>query len=270
MVHEILRVHFQVDPDWLTLIHRYRDQESLPSARAILGLIIRNSEIAAQDHLPLCQDTGTAVFDLEIGQELRLDHGDWETILNQAVEEAYRIGYLRRSIVSDPFRRINTGDNTPAIIHTHLIPGKTLTIRYCAKGGGAENKSRIKMFNPTAQPDNIKDFLVETIRLAGGEACPPLMVGVGLGGNFETAPLLAKKALFRPLLSEHPDPFYRHLETEWLEALNQSGVGVQGLGGSTSVLRLFIMAAPCHIASLPVAVNLNCHSHRQFSLQWPE
>lgn len=270
LVQKILQVHFQVDKNWLDLIRYYRTRETLPSARYILDQIIKNSDIAATEHLPLCQDTGTAVFQLEIGDQVQLSGDHWEPLLTQVVREAYQTGYLRKSIVKDPFRRVNTGDNTPPIIHYHIISGETLTISYCAKGGGAENKSRLKMFNPTASLETIKNFLVETVINAGVEACPPLIIGIGIGGNFETAPIMAKKALVRPLLSQHPDPFYRNLEEEWLSALNQSGGGVQGLGGSTTAMKVFIQAAPCHIASLPVAINLNCHSHRHFTLSWPD
>jgi len=230
--------------------------------REILEMLIDNADLAQRENLPMCQDTGIAIVFLEIGEEVRFDRPGLLDAINQGVAEAWRDGRLRASLVKDPLRRGNTGDNTPAMVHVDYVPGDRLRIRVGAKGTGAENMSKMKIMSPSAGVDGVKQFLLETVKAAGPNACPPLVLGVGLGGNFEEVTLLAKKALYRSLGEPHPDPYYAGLEKEWLEAVNRLGVGPQGLGGGTTALALHIEAKPCHIGALPVAVNIDCHAHR--------
>jgi fumarate hydratase subunit alpha len=241
-----------------------READALPID--ILNTLAENYTLAEQHSIPLCQDTGTVVFFVEVGQDCHLT-GNLTEILNQAVREAYSENYFRKSIVADPvFQRINTRDNTPAIIHTEIVPGDQLTIHFALKGGGAENMSALRMLQPSDGLAGIKAFVLETIIKAGGNPCPPVIVGIGIGGNFETCALLAKKALFRELGSENPDPQWADFEQELLTAINETNIGPQGLGGKTTALAVHVLTAPCHIASLPVAVNLNCHAHRHGKL----
>ena len=234
-------------------------------AAGILDLILKNAKTASKEFYPLCQDTGTAVLFIEIGREVFIQ-GD----INKAVEEGVRLGfkegYLRKSIVSDPlFIRKNTADNTPAVIHFSFTKGDKVKIKLILKGGGAENTSKLKMFNPCDGKTEIISFIIDTVKAAGAKACPPLVIGVGIGGNFEDCALLAKKALLRS--SKHKNKFYRRLEEEALSAVNKLNIGPQGLGGGTTALAVFAEYAPCHMASLPVAVNICCHSHRRAEAQ---
>ncbi len=225
-------------------------------------MLIDNAALAQRENLPMCQDTGIAVVFLEIGEEVRFDKPGLNDAVNQGVREAWKEQYLRASLVKDPLRRGNTGDNTPAMVHVDLVPGDEVKIVVGAKGTGAENMSKTKIMSPSAGVEGAKAFLLETVQAAGPNACPPLVLGMGIGGNFEEVTLLAKKALYRPLGSPNKDPYYADLEKEWLAAVNRLGVGPQGLGGGTTALALHIEAKPCHIGALPVAVNIDCHAHR--------
>jgi fumarate hydratase subunit alpha len=236
--------------------------EPYEPARGVLGVLLENARAAEEDRVPLCQDTGLAVVFVELGDEVRLAGGS----LSEAVDEGVRLGCaaagLRASVVADPLERTNTGDNTPAVLHVELVKGDRVRLVLDAKGGGSENCSRLAMLAPAAGREGVVRFAVETVELAGGKACPPLVVGVGIGGNFEAAPMLAKKALLRPLGEPSPIPHLAELEREILSRVNATGIGPAGLGGLTTALAVHVEAAPCHIASLPVAVNLDCHAHR--------
>lgn len=235
-----------------------KEQNAL--GRSTIGKILENAQIAKTEQLPLCQDTGTAIFFVELGQDVHITGGELVATINEAVRQAYKT--LRASIVADPLHRKNTLDNTPAVIHVQLVPGDQLKITALAKGGGAENKSRLQMFAPTAPLEAILEFITDTVRKADAAACPPLIVGVGLGGTFESCPLLAKQALLRELGTVNPDPYYAELEQRSLAAINALGIGPAGYGGTTTALAVHIKTAPCHIASLPLAVNLQCHADR--------
>jgi fumarate hydratase subunit alpha len=237
-------------------------QEESPIGVEVLTQIIENAQIATAEFVPMCQDTGVTVVFVELGEEVGFEGSGLIEAINRGVAEGYREGYLRKSMVRDPLRRQNTMDNTPAIVHIDLVPGDRLKIKVAAKGGGAENMSALKMLRPADGLPGVIDFVLEVVKKAGPNACPPLVVGVGIGGNLEKSALLAKKALFRPLGQRHPDPFYAQLEEELMEKINKLGIGPQGMGGTTTALDVHIEVFPCHIASLPVAVNLDCHAHR--------
>lgn len=230
--------------------------------KEILGDLVRNYELAEELHIPVCQDTGLAVVFAEIGQDLHITGGNFGEAVNRGVAKGYAEGLLRLSVVEDPLRRRNTGDNTPAVLHTAIVPGDRLTITVAPKGAGSENMSAICMMNPSATREDIIAFVADTVRAAGSNPCPPVVVGVGIGGNFEACALLAKRALCRSLDEAHPDPFYRELEGEMLERVNALDIGPQGFGGDVTALAVHIGAAPTHIASLPVAVNMGCHVTR--------
>ncbi len=237
-------------------------EETWPVARDILSSIEENISIAEEGVFPLCQDTGMACVFLEIGQDVHLTGGNLADAVNAGVRRGYTEGYLRKSIVEDPLRRKNTGDNTPAYINTEIIPGDKIKITVAPKGFGSENMSRIKMLPPSAGENGVKDFVVETCREAGANPCPPIVIGVGIGGTFDKAALMAKKALLIPVNKENDDIYYRDMERELLERINGLGIGPQGFGGKTTALSVKIIAAPTHIAGLPVAVNVNCHVSR--------
>ena len=239
-----------------------RETEQSEVGRAILGDLSENYRLADAEHLPICQDTGMAVLFVELGQEVHITGGLLEDALNEGVRRGYVDGLLRLSVVADPIRRGNTGDNTPAIIHTRIVPGDKLKITVAPKGFGSENMSRLGMLKPSDGEQGVKDFVLETVRLAGPNPCPPIVVGVGVGGTFEKAALLAKQALLRPVGSHHPDPYYAAMEQELLEKINQLGIGPQGFGGETTALGVQIETYPTHIAGMPVAVNINCHATR--------
>lgn len=247
--------------DVVNCYHKMQQQETSPIGQEILKQIIRNIDVAKENQQPLCQDTGFAVFFVELGTEVHLDC-DLQTAIDEGVRQGYKEGYLRKSIVADPFRRTNTTDNTPAIIHIKQVMGDKLKIALATKGGGAENMSRLKMLVPADGIEGVKKFVIETVELAGANPCPPVIVGVGIGGTFEKSALLAKHALFRKIGSTHEDPFYADLEQELLGKINQLGIGPMGLGGSSTALAVFVNVHPCHIASLPVSVNIQCHSSR--------
>ena len=234
-------------------------------AQGVLDQIIENYEIADRECVPICQDTGMACVFLEIGQDVHLVGGNLTDAINEGVRKGYAEGYLRKSVVADPVRRGNTGDNTPAMIYTDIVPGEEVKIAVGPKGFGSENMSAIRMFKPSAGLQGIKDFILETIEAAGPNPCPPMVVGVGIGGTFDKAALLAKKALMRPLDSKNPDPFYADLEVEMLEKINELGIGPQGFGGKTTAIGLNIETLPTHIAGMPCAININCHVTRHKS-----
>ena len=234
-------------------------------AQGVLDNIIENFEIADNENVPICQDTGMACVFLEIGQDLHIVGGDLTEAINEGVRRGYTNGYLRKSVVGDPVRRGNTGDNTPAMIYTEIVPGENLKITVGPKGFGSENMSAIRMFKPSAGLQGIKDFIIETVEAAGPNPCPPIVVGVGIGGTFDKAALLAKKAIMRPIDSCHPDPYSADLEKEMLEKINALGIGPQGFGGKTTAIGLNIETLPTHIAGMPCAININCHVTRHKS-----
>ena len=231
-------------------------------ARGVLDDIIENYEIADREQVPVCQDTGMACVFLEIGQDVHITGGDLSAAVDEGVRRGYDRGYLRKSVVKDPVRRGNTGDNTPAMLYTEIVPGEQIKVTVGPKGFGSENMSAIRMFKPSAGLQGIKDFILETVETAGPNPCPPMVVGVGIGGTFDKAALLAKKALMRPLDSSHEDPFYADLEREMLEKINALGIGPQGFGGRTTALGLNIETLPTHIAGMPCAINISCHVTR--------
>ena len=238
------------------------EEEKSELGKKILLQLQENLKIAGEEMIPICQDTGMAVFFVEIGQDVHFE-GQWlEDAINEGVRQGYTEGYLRKSVVADPILRENTKDNTPAIIHYSIVPGDKVTITFAPKGFGSENMSAIRMFKPSHGLQGIKDFIIETVETAGPNPCPPMVVGVGIGGTFDKAALLAKKALMRPLDSSNPDPFYAELEDEMLEKINELGIGPQGFGGKTTAIGLNIETMPTHIAGMPCAININCHVTR--------
>lgn len=245
-------------------LHQAAGSEPFAPARDLLDLLVRNEAIARESCMPICQDTGMAVVFADVGQEVHIT-GDFEAAVHEGVRRGYVEGLLRKSVVGDPLRRTNTGDNTPAILHTRLVPGETLTLTVAPKGFGSENMSRLKMLTPAAGVQGVKEFVLETVRLAGANPCPPMVLGIGVGGDFEQVAELAKRALMLPLDAPNPDPFYAGLEQELLQAVNGTGIGPQGLGGKTTCLGLHILQKPTHIAGLPVAVNVSCHVTRHAS-----
>lgn len=246
------------DPALEAAITAGRKREESPAGKAVLDDLLANLRLARQSGAPLCQDSGTAIVFIELGQDLRISGGDLGEAVDKGVRRAAREGYLRLSMVADPLRRENTGNNTPGVLHLELVPGDRLSITVAAKGAGSENMSMLRMLTPAAGEEEIVEFAADWVERAGANPCPPVVVGIGLGGNFETAPLLAKKALLRPIGERHPDPYYAALEKKVIERVNRTGVGPGGLGGRFTCLDCHILARPCHIASLPLAVNLDC------------
>lgn len=266
----VQEANFELQEDVLKVINDMKNKEESQAGIAVFDQILENAKIACNEKLGLCQDTGLAVFFVELGEDVKLQKEDGLGSLGEAitagVKSGYAEGYLRKSVVEDPIRRKNTGDNTPAYIHWEVVPGDTFKVTFVAKGGGAENMSAIRMFAPAAGQQGIEDFVVETADRGGSNPCPPIIVGVGVGGNFEYAALLAKKALLRkPLGSHNADPFYADMEQRLLERINKLGIGPQGMGGRITALAVHVESFPCHIASMPAAVNIQCHSHRVLS-----
>lgn len=237
-------------------------EEISPVGREVFKQLLENARIAGEEEVPMCQDTGTAVLFVELGQEVRLAGGDLNEALNEGVRRGYEENYLRKSIVLDPLQRVNSGDNTPAVVHLAIVPGDKIKLILAPKGGGSENMSAVKMLTPSQGRQGLVDFVVETVSQAGSNPCPPVVVGVGFGGTFEKVAYLAKKALLRPLGQPHANPFYADLEKEMLEQINKTGIGPQGFGGRITALAVHIEVYPCHIASMPAAVNINCHASR--------
>jgi fumarate hydratase subunit alpha len=243
------------------LVNAEKTEES-PVGKGILADIITNAQIARDQQVPMCQDTGFAVFFVDIGQDIHFTGGTITDAINEGVRQGYADGYLRKSILGDPIKRLNTKDNTPAVIHYDIVAGDKVKIVFAAKGGGSENMSEIKMMKPSDGAEGLKDFVLDRVRRSGGNPCPPIIVGIGVGGTFEKCAQIAKKSLLREVGSKHADPYYADLEVELLEKVNNIGIGPQGLGGRTTALAVFIETHPCHIASFPVAVNIQCHAAR--------
>lgn len=243
-------------------IERSCDCEDCPAAKEILKDIIDNYKISENENMPICQDTGMACVFLEIGQDVHIIGDYLFDAVNEGVRRGYDKGYLRKSVVKDPIRRGNTNDNTPAMLYTEIVPGDKIKVTVAPKGFGSENMSAIRMFKPSAGLQGIKDFIIETVENAGPNPCPPMVIGVGIGGTFDKAALLAKKALLREVTSRNPDPFYAELEEEMLNKINSLGIGPQGFGGKTTALGLNIETMPTHIAGMPCAININCHVTR--------
>ena len=243
-------------------IREFQTREDWTIAQGVLDQIVENYQIAHRETVPICQDTGMACVFLEVGQEVHFVGGGLYDAVNEGVRKGYGEGYLRKSVVRDPIRRGNTGDNTPAMIHTDIVPGDRVTVTVAPKGFGSENMSAVKMLKPSDGLEGVKKFVLGTVEKAGSNPCPPMVVGVGIGGTFEKAAYLAKKALIRPLDVRNPDPYYADLETELLDRVNALGIGPQGFGGMTTALGLNIEVLPTHIAGLPCAVNIGCHATR--------
>jgi len=253
--------NYYVDDELLSALKAAKEKESSELGKNILGQIIENDEIALKNHVPMCQDTGVVTVFVEMGNQLQLI-GDLEAAINEGVRRGYEKGYLRKSVVKHPIDRINTQDNTPAVIHYKLITGDQLKITLAPKGGGSENQSQLRMLKPSDGYEGIKKMVLDTVLKAGGNTCPPIIVGVGIGGSFEKCALIAKEALMRPLSDIAKDATAAKLEQELLTEINELNVGPMGFGGNTTALAVKVNTYPCHIASLPVAVNLQCHAAR--------
>lgn len=258
----VMEANFFLPEDVLESLKRSKKDEKWELASNTLGKIIENAKIAKDTEVPMCQDTGMVVAFVEIGQDIHVINGSIEDAINEGVRQGYEEGYLRKSIVKDPLDRVNTKDNTPAIIHYDIVPGDKMSIIISPKGFGSENMSRIKMLKPAEGIEGVKDFVLETVTLAGPNPCPPIIVGVGIGGTFEKAALLAKKSLMRNVDEYSSDSFYENLEKQLLKEINDLGIGPQGFGGKTTALKVNIETFPTHIAGLPVAVNISCHATR--------
>jgi fumarate hydratase subunit alpha len=253
--------NFDLGQDVLDAFKRAKETEESPAGVEILEQLEENASIARQESVAICQDTGIAVVFVELGQDIHLVGGDLNSAINEGVRQGYREGYLRKSLCH-PFTRVNTGDNTPAVVHVTIVPGEKLKLTVAPKGGGSENMSRVTMLTPAAGKEGIVEYVVQRVKESGSNPCPPTIVGIGIGGTFESAALLAKEALLRPIGSENPDSELASLEAEILERINKLGIGPQGLGGRTTSLAVHINMMPCHIASLPLAVNIQCHAQR--------
>jgi fumarate hydratase subunit alpha len=260
--------NFNLGRDLIEALRRALEEEESELGKEIIRQILRNAEIARRERVPICQDCGLAVLFIGIGQDVRVEGGSLEDAINEGVRRGYRQGYLRKSVVRDPILRTNTGDNTPAVIHFRIVPGDRIRIVLAPKGGGSENMSALRMLTPADGIEGVRRFVVETVERAGANPCPPLIVGVGIGGTFEMAALLAKWALMREVGAPSPLPHIAELERELLERINSLGIGPQGLGGRITALAVHVETFPCHIASLPVAVNLQCHAarHREVTI----
>ncbi|MTI82424.1 MAG: fumarate hydratase [Firmicutes bacterium] len=272
IIEEVARMcqeaNYNLGQDVIDAFKNAYEAEQSVTGKDILQQLIENAQIAKNESVPMCQDTGFSVFFVELGQEVHVEGGGLEDAINEGVRKGYQEGYLRKSIVGHPLERQNTGDNTPAVIHIRVVPGDKLKITVAPKGGGSENMSAIKMLKPAQGVEGVKDFVVETVKEAGPNPCPPIIVGVGIGGTFEKAALLAKEALLRPVGEPSSDPYAADLEQELLELVNKLGIGPQGLGGKTTALAVHVNTHPAHIASLPVAVNINCHASRHKEIEF--
>jgi fumarate hydratase subunit alpha len=259
--------NYYLSDDIYHALEKSRDREESPLGKEILGQLVQNACIARDEKMPICQDTGMAVIFMEVGQDVHINGNLWDAV-NDGVAAGYKDGYLRKSVVADPlFVRKNTNDNTPAILHIDIVPGDKIKIVLAPKGFGSENMSAVKMFAPSAGVQGIKKFVVDTVSAAGSNPCPPIVIGMGIGGTMEKAALLAKKALIRPIDRKNPNPDYANLEQELLELVNQTGVGPQGLGGRVTALAVNIEYFPTHIAGMPVAININCHATRHAEIE---
>ena len=265
----VMDANYFIGNDVLKAIEEALKKETSQTAKEILDIILENHKIAREEQMPICQDTGVSVFFIEMGQELHIVGGGYEDAINEGVRQGYTDGYLRKSMVGDPIiERKNTGDNTPAVIHTRIVPGDKIYIIAAPKGGGSENMSEVQMMKAADGIEGVKDFVIERVKKSGGNPCPPVIVGVGLGGNFEMSAILSKKALTRNFGQRNPNPEFAEVEVELLKRINKLGIGPMGLGGRTTALEVFIEYMPCHIASMPVAVNMNCHAarHKEITL----
>ncbi|MFH1231469.1 MAG: fumarate hydratase [Planctomycetota bacterium] len=251
-----------ISDEVIALLNKSLSIEESPTGKEIIQQILENDRIAKEKMVPICQDTGTAVVFVELGQEVHITGGYLYDAINEGVRQGYKDGYLRKSIVADPLNRKNTNDNTPAAIHLEIVPGDSFKISLLPKGGGSENMSALIMLPPSAGMNGVKKFIIDSIRKAGANPCPPIIVGVGIGGNFDGVALLAKKAHLRPAGKPNPNPFYAKLEQELFKEINDLGIGPQGLGGRCTALAVHIEFGPAHITALPVAVNINCHASR--------
>lgn len=254
--------NYYLGEDMLRSFEKGLESEISLTGQDVFKQLIKNAEIARKEEVPMCQDTGFAVVFLELGQNVKIEGGDLYAAVNEGVRIGYKEGYLRKSIVADPLNRVNTGDNTPAIIHTEIVPGDSLKITVAPKGGGGENMSALKMLKPAEGVEGVKRFVLNTVRTAGPNPCPPIVVGVGIGGTFEKSAILAKKALLRPVGESSPVSEIAKLEKELLEQINKLGIGPQGFGGTVTALAVHVEVYATHIACLPVAVNINCHATR--------
>jgi fumarate hydratase subunit alpha len=257
-----IRANRVLPPDVRAALERAQDSEPWPAAKRSLGILLDNLTLAKEKALPVCQDTGLACVFLELGQDVHIE-GDLNEAVQAGIRKGYTEGYLRCSVVADPLRRVNTGDNTPGVLTVHLAPGDGCRVTVLPKGFGSENMSRLAMLTPAEGVEGVRRFVLDTVRAAGPNPCPPIVVGVGVGGTFDKVAALAKQALLRPLDKPNPDPYYAALEQRLLNEINALGVGPQGFGGKTTALGLAIEAAPTHVAGLPVAVNINCHVTRR-------
>lgn len=259
-----IEANLRLPPDVINAIESAEKAEPWDGAKRILSLLGDNVRIASEKTLPVCQDTGMACVFVELGQDVHID-GDFEEAVNNGVRRGYGEGYLRKSVVCDPLRRVNTGDNTPALLTVKLTRGDKMRITVMPKGFGSENMSALKMLKPADGVEGVKNFVLETVEKAGANPCPPIIVGVGIGGSFDKAAYLAKHALLRPVDEQNPDEYYAALESELLDKINALGIGPQGFGGKTTALAVLIEAMPTHVAGLPVAVNISCHATRRAS-----
>lgn len=257
-----MEANWELEPDMLRAFDRALEVERSAAGRQVLQILKENAEMARTKRIPYCQDTGFVVCFVELGQDVHVTGGGLYDAIDEGVRRGYREGYLRASIVRDPFDRVNTGDNTPAIVHAEVVPGEHLTLKVMAKGGGCENRSKYRMLTPADGLPGVKAWVLECIQTAGPDACPPLIAGVGVGGTFEKAALLSKKALFREIGKPNPNAELAALEAELLAEANRLGIGPQGYGGDTTAFAIHIETYPCHITSLPVAVTIECHAHR--------
>lgn len=257
-----IEANYYLPNDVKEAIEKAEKNEKWPIANNILNKILENSQIASSEKMPICQDTGMACVFIDIGQDVHITGGSLEEAINEGVRQGYAEGFLRKSVVKDPLHRVNTNDNTPALIYYNMVPGDKVKITVAPKGFGSENMSRIAMLKPSDGLEGVKNFVLETVRMAGPNPCPPIVIGIGIGGSFDKAAYLAKKALIRPVNENNTDEFYGNLEKELLEEVNKIGIGPQGFGGKTTALALNIETYPTHIAGLPVAVNINCHATR--------
>ncbi len=257
-----MEANWNLEPDMLRAFDRALGTERSAAGKQVLQILKQNAELAREKRIPYCQDTGFVVCFVALGQEVHVTGGGLYDAINEGVSQGYQEGYLRASIVKSPFDRVNTGDNTPAVIHVDIVPGAAMKIMVMAKGGGCENRSKYKMLTPAEGTEGVKDWIIECVRTAGPDACPPLILGVGVGGTFEKAAILSKQALFRELGSPNPDAILDALEKELLEQANRLGIGPQGYGGDTPAFGIPPLPYPCHITSLPVAVTIECHAHR--------
>jgi fumarate hydratase subunit alpha len=257
-----MEANWELGPDMLRAFDRALQAERSPAGKQVLTILKDNARLARTRRIPYCQDTGMVVSFVDLGQDVHVTGGSLTDAINRGVGQGYTEGYLRASIVRSPFDRVNTGDNTPAVVHLDVVPGATLRIMVMAKGGGCENRSKYRMLTPAEGIDGVRDWIIECVRTAGPDACPPLVLGVGIGGTFEKSAILSKRALFRELGTPNPDPQLDALERELLDRANRLGIGPQGYGGDTTAFAIHMLAYPCHTTSLPVAVTIECHAHR--------